>query len=639
MQKWIEEFNRFLPIKSQIILYGNIHDAFYVGDKGFRQLKQTIEWCLNSFIGQLGSDTCKQYDVIAFYDIADGVTFSNEQMRSEFRKISLSPGTSSQPTPAGRSYEGPSSGAETIVGPTSSEGSGTLLLPRFCDAAAAFRNAVSQSEKAFAGVVMWANNVISNPGNTFDIGERRGLVYLSKAAVEGFQVSGEAGRYPNSVNKIVIVTETLDDLPVWVCIGNPHVKTIQIGTPDSQERMFVFDMEFASLHGAETLVGKKQEEAKDLLVGLTDGMTNYDLHSLCRMSETSEISVSDPKALVNTYIYGKTNDPWAKLDKSRIEAAPAKLKERVMGQDRAVDAVVDMLIRAQTGLAGTQHSGGKGRPRGVLFFVGPTGVGKTELAKALAELLFGDENQCIRFDMSEYATEHSAEKFIGAPPGYVGYDQGGQLTNKVKEKPFSVLLFDEVEKAHGKILDKFLQILDDGRLTDGKGETVYFSDSIIVFTSNIGSEGLMGSADDPKSAPILDKSYEELTVHYDAAVRYHFINKLQRPELLGRLGEGIIVFDRLREEVVEPIIRKALNGTKRWANNRQITLNYDDRVVEYIKNEAEINVAQGGRGVNNKVEQLVITPLSRFVFWEEPLPGSTILVKYDPQEGIAFNIV
>lgn len=179
----------------------------------------------------------------------------------------------------------------------------------------------------------------------------------------------------------------------------------------------------------------------------------------------------------------------------------------------------------------------------------------------------------------------------------------------------------------------------DGRLTDGRGETVYFSDSIIVFTSNIGSEGLMGSASDPTSAPILNMSYDELAVYYDAAVRHHFINKLQRPELLGRLGAGIVVFDRLREGVVEPIIRKALKGTKRWANNRQMTPNYDDSAVEYIKNEAEINVAQGGRGVNNKVEQLVITPLSRFVFWEEPPPGSKILVKYDPQDGIAFTIV
>ena len=147
---------------------------------------------------------------------------------------------------------------------------------------------------------------------------------------------------------------------------------------------------------------------------------------------------------------------------------------------------MDIIKRAVTGLSGSQGSKLGGKPRGVLFFAGPTGVGKTELAKTLTEMLFGDERAYIRFDMSEFSAEHADQRLIGAPPGYVGYDSGGELTNAIKERPFSVVLFDEIEKAHPRILDKFLQILDDGVLTSGRGEKVYFSEAVVIFTSNLG---------------------------------------------------------------------------------------------------------------------------------------------------------
>ena len=174
------------------------------------------------------------------------------------------------------------------------------------------------------------------------------------------------------------------------------------------------------------------------------------------------------------------------IDHEKIKNRDVLLRQRLMGQDQAISKTVNIVKRAVSGLSGLQHSSGQNKPRGVLFFAGPTGTGKTELTKALAEQLFGDENNCIRFDMSEFAESHADQKLFGAPPGYVGYEAGGQLTNAIKERPFSILLFDEIEKAHPSIMDKFLQILEDGRMTDGQGNTVYFSETLIIFTSNLG---------------------------------------------------------------------------------------------------------------------------------------------------------
>ena len=183
---------------------------------------------------------------------------------------------------------------------------------------------------------------------------------------------------------------------------------------------------------------------------------------------------------------GESDNPWAKIDKEKLINAEEHLRKRVIGQERAVKTTADILKRSFFNLSGSQYSKYSKRPKGVLFFAGPTGVGKTELAKSLTELIFGSESSYIRFDMSEFSKEHSDQRLIGAPPGYTGHATGGELTNAVKKNPFSVILFDEIEKAHPKILDIFLQILDDGRLTSAKGETVYFSKSIIIFTSNLG---------------------------------------------------------------------------------------------------------------------------------------------------------
>ena len=235
---------------------------------------------------------------------------------------------------------------------------------------------------------------------------------------------------------------------------------------------------------------------------------------------------------------GALENPWKKAYlRERIHGAAEVISQRVKGQKPVITKTADILMRSVTGLTGAHTTATSSRPRGVLFFAGPTGVGKTELARALTGLIFGDERAYIRFDMSEFAAEHADARLLGAPPGYVGYDAGGELTNAVRARPFSVILFDEIEKAHPRILDKFLQILEDGRLTDGCGATVYFSEAILIFTSNLGI-----SIRDEHGRHRLNvqagEPYEQVEGKVRTAIADYFKFTLGRPEILNRIGDG-----------------------------------------------------------------------------------------------------
>lgn len=248
-----------------------------------------------------------------------------------------------------------------------------------------------------------------------------------------------------------------------------------------------------------------------------------------------------------------------------------------------------------------------------MYFAGPTGVGKTEMAKAIAELVFGKDEALIRFDMSEFAQEGSEARLIGAPPGYVGHSAGGELTNAVRRRPFSVILFDEIDKAHGRILDKFLQILSDGRLTDGSGDTVFFTDTIIVFTSN---QGVIDTAD-------IDTTTEEGVVEYGhrirSSVEHFFTHKLNRPELLGRIGDNIIAFRPIAIEFAQTIALRNLDNIERRvqeATGHRLTIASDVR-DELVK-MATRDLSKGGRGIGLTLEAAFVNPLARSLFAVAP---------------------
>ena len=296
---------------------------------------------------------------------------------------------------------------------------------------------------------------------------------------------------------------------------------------------------------------------------------------------------------------------------------------------------LDIIKRAVTGLSGSQGSRVGGRPRGVMFLAGPTGTGKTELAKTLTELLFGDERAYIRFDMSEFSAEHADQRLIGAPPGYIGSDLGGELTNAIREKPFSVVLFDEIEKAHPRILDKFLQILDDGVLASGRGERVYFSEAVIIFTSNLGIYKF-----DEDGRRVLqvtpEEPYTEVERKVRAEIESYFKTQLGRPELLNRIGENVVVFDFIRPEVATQIFDKMVaNILERLADRQKIQISMPEGVRDALRERCLKDLSNGGRGVGNQLEAWLINPLGRGLFDGKVTEGSSVTIKaLDLVEGV-----
>ena len=268
------------------------------------------------------------------------------------------------------------------------------------------------------------------------------------------------------------------------------------------------------------------------------------------------------------------------------------LHKRVVGQDEAVTAVTDAIIRARSGLKSLN------RPIGSFIFLGPTGVGKTELAKALTENMFDDEKNLIRIDMSEYMEKHAVGRLVGAPPGYVGYDEGGQLTEAVRRKPYSVILFDEIEKAHPDVFNILLQVLDDGRLTDNKGRTVDFKNTIIIMTSNIGSMDLIEGIDD--SGNISDDSRNSVMDELKARFKPEFLNRI----------DDIVMFKPLTKDDIYKIIEKQVSLLQKQLEDRQITIEIDESAEDLIIDKA-YDVLYGARPVKRFIESNVETKLGR----------------------------
>ena len=301
-----------------------------------------------------------------------------------------------------------------------------------------------------------------------------------------------------------------------------------------------------------------------------------------------------------------TGIPVSKLkqsESSKLLSLKENLEKRVIGQDEALEKVSDAILRSRAGI------NDENRPIGSFIFLGPTGVGKTEVAKSLALNLFDSENKIVRIDMSEYMEKFSVSRLVGAPPGYVGYEEGGQLTEAVRRKPYSIVLLDEIEKAHPDVFNILLQVLDDGRLTDSKGRIVDFKNTIIIMTSNIGSEYLLEGNDEQSRNKVL----MELKDHF-------------KPEFLNRVDD-IVYFNSLDSKVVEKIVKKFINELEIRLNKLEISLEIDEKAMEMIVSQG-FDKIYGARPLKRYIQKEIETPLARLLIKGDIKNKSKVLVSF-----------
>ena len=365
----------------------------------------------------------------------------------------------------------------------------------------------------------------------------------------------------------------------------------------------------------------KNEELQKAIYELEKSENNYDLETAARLrhgvipsleKELKELNNANETRLLSNVVNSEsiasvisrwTSIPIAKLvssEKDKLLSLEDNLRKQVMGQDNALHLVSNAIIRSRSGIKDPN------RPIGSFIFLGPTGVGKTEVAKALAEELFDDEKHMIRIDMSEYMEKFSVSRLIGSPPGYVGYEEGGELTEKVRRNPYSIILFDEIEKAHPEVLNLLLQILDDGRCTDSQGRTVDFKNTIIIMTSNVGSEYILEGKE--------DKVLDELHNYF-------------KPEFINRIDE-IIVFNKLTKDVLKDILNKIIKEEELRLKDLNIKINLDDKAINYFVDNG-YDEFYGARPLKRLVAKTLETFLAKKIINNEIKYGDVINITYD----------
>jgi hypothetical protein len=566
---------RFLPLRSQFVLSGNVRDLQVHEPQPGEVTAVPLATVLVDQLSKVGYQRIMTFDPVAGFRCSPaGGQESGDEL---FRALGLVPSNGSAPG----GIDLLTTTLERFVG---LDGVPALLIVDFASRLVVRHEALSQTEhQLFSRALILSHSARIRPAGP--------------------------DRQP-FFNTVIWIVDKEGDLPDWFLIGNPRIRHIPVAKPDHLTRKSLVPFLMRTLPGAREAPASDLERSQGTFVDETEGLLLLDLNAIAQLARKEALSINQISDAVRRYKVGVTEDPWRKIDRNKISRAEEFVRRRVKGQAHAVTRMLDVVKRAVTGIGQSPRGG---RPRGVAFLAGPTGVGKTELAKTITSLLFGDESAYIRFDMSEFSAEHADQRLIGAPPGYIGYDVGGELTNAIREKPFSVVLFDEIEKAHPRILDKFLQVLDDGVLTSGRGDRVYFSEAFIVFTSNLGIYSI-GPTGERVPNVLPSEPFETVKRKVRAEIDDHFKRVLNRPEILNRIGENIIVFDFIREDVAEQIFDHMLQTLLDDVKALGFAVSISGSSHAALRALCLADLSNGGRGIRNQVEAHLVNPLSRALF-------------------------
>ncbi|MDS1269132.1 AAA family ATPase [Lipingzhangella sp. LS1_29] len=604
---WVRELTMALPIYPQILLVGNVRDEYHLPTP--HAPEATAIYSLETLLARLLEE--QGYAALATHDIAtDHITTTRLHDEATLAPtLASGPGWAATLTRSASGLDFPHLRQVLTELTANLTAAPTALLFPFADRLTTPGERQPESARLFFSAA-------------------DALAHRARRPI----VAGTEQPY----NTVLWIAERLEDLPAAFATTNPRIRQISVPHPSAEERLVAARRAVRIITTREPDLGAsptEQEQAAEHLASATHGMQATQVAAIGQLAAHQRIGINEITDAARLYRVGVTDNPWRDPQVlKRISEGEQRLNARVRGQHAAVRKTMDIFMRSTAGLTGAHAGSSPNRPRGVLVLSGPTGVGKTELAKGIAELILGTDAEPIRFDMSEFASEHARDRLIGAPPGYVGFDAGGELTNAVRAHPISVLLFDEIDKANPALFDLFLQILEDGRLTDGRGAVVHFTECVLVFTTNLGVVGPTGRLtrhDEP----------EQVRAQLTAAFEDFLDHQLGRPELRNRFGDSFVAMDFITTDIADEILDAMLDTvTHRVRRVHELTVTIGAHAREVLRTEAHRNLDDGGRGIGTVVETCLTNPLSRHLFHHPPQPRQQLHITALTHDGIGWSV-